>query len=108
MEEKERLFLGKQLRIKRLNKELTLEDVAQKLGTSKQNISRYEKGNYIKPDHELLNKIKEFLGVEEITTSSNGSGIESTLRQKISELEAKNSEINAKYIAALEKLGGLK
>lgn len=59
-----RISLGRQLRNSRLQKELTMEDIANKLETSKQNISRYEKGDYKKPDIELLSKLANILEID--------------------------------------------
>jgi transcriptional regulator with XRE-family HTH domain len=48
----------------RAKKGYTLENVADACGTSKQNIKRYETGNFVRPDHEVLNKIFEYLDLD--------------------------------------------
>jgi transcriptional regulator with XRE-family HTH domain len=57
----------------------TLEEIAIKAKTTKQNIKRYESGNFTRPDHELLNKIFEILKLDKSVLSfHNGTPTEAT------------------------------
>lgn len=67
--------IGELISKKRATLNLTLEDVAEKTGTSRQNIKRYEDWNLKKPDYILLKDIFRVLGISESFLPSGGKQI---------------------------------
>lgn len=48
----------------RKEKGLTMDDVAVKCSTTRQNIKRIESGNFVRPDYELIYKIFDYLKID--------------------------------------------
>lgn len=105
MDEEIKLKIGKQIENARMTQRLSLQDIATALKTSKQNIDRYQTGSYKKPDHELLNKIFDFLNIDKkLLPVISGPKIED---QEI-ELHPVYRRLEKKYLALLEKVNELK
>lgn len=112
--------IGAKIGYGRKEKGLTLDEVAVKCGTTRQNIRRIESGNFVRPDYNLILKIFDYLSIDTTgllttdpilsETKADSKSVDkllqkiSLLEAKNSLLEAKNSEVVEKYIALLEKL----
>lgn len=71
MKKNKNLYFGLAMKCKRIEKRYSQQKLADLVGTTKQSISNYEKGNYF-PSDETLKKIKEILGLDvELSTDNN-------------------------------------
>lgn len=104
--------LGERLKKLREEKELTLEYVAQKVGTTKVSISRYEK-NYREPKGEMLILLADFYDVSTDYLLGRDTSAENNIKEKhklspevetiAAHLESKDKEITPKKMKLLKR-----
>jgi transcriptional regulator with XRE-family HTH domain len=58
------ITIGAKISNGRKKEGLTLDDVAKKCDTTRQNIKRIESGNFVRPDYELIYKIFDYLKID--------------------------------------------
>lgn len=97
---------GKAIKIRRAELDISQEEIANKVGTTKQNISRYETGKVKDPDYRMLKEIFQFLQLDfapyakhlppvRTTTSQPSAPLDQLLEQlqeKLAKVEQEKSE----------------